>query len=158
MSPYLSSVRLRRNAALHSLAKVLAPDDSNDRAVVSHKLLWSLFGALGSEHKRDFLNQQFTGKINKCNFLSCYFINSNGKKAVGKQFGCCGIPVYIRKEVGCAASEKKLITEKLFFPIKNRLSGKIYFHVKDLSFKTSIFHYFVSMKQMISILNPRHSH
>lgn len=52
--PYLSRIRLRRDAPIGALARVLVPADSDQRAGVSHRLLWTLFGDEPGR-ERDFL-------------------------------------------------------------------------------------------------------
>lgn len=54
--PVLARVRLKRDVPAHSFAAVLAPDDRERAASVSHQLLWSLFGS--EKGLRDFLWRQ----------------------------------------------------------------------------------------------------
>jgi CRISPR system Cascade subunit CasE len=51
---FLSRARLRRDAPVAALAKLLVPDKAADRATASHHLVWALF-ADSAERKRDFL-------------------------------------------------------------------------------------------------------
>lgn len=52
--PFLSRVRLRRDAPIAALARVLVPSAEEQRVGVSHRLLWTLFGDK-PERTRDFL-------------------------------------------------------------------------------------------------------
>ncbi len=51
---YLSRVRLRRDAPIHALARLLVPSSTELRAGASHRLLWTLF-ADTADRSRDFL-------------------------------------------------------------------------------------------------------
>ncbi|MGG5811245.1 type I-E CRISPR-associated protein Cas6/Cse3/CasE [Falsiroseomonas sp. CW058] len=50
----LSRARLRGDAPVAALARLLVPADAGDRAVASHRLVWSLFTD-GAGRRRDFL-------------------------------------------------------------------------------------------------------
>lgn len=50
----LIRARLRRDAAVATLAPLLVPEDADARAGASHRLVWSLFGD-SAERRRDFL-------------------------------------------------------------------------------------------------------
>ena len=55
MSPlFLSRARLRRDAPVAALARLLVPPDSAARMASAHHLVWSLF-ADGADRRRDFL-------------------------------------------------------------------------------------------------------
>jgi CRISPR system Cascade subunit CasE len=51
---WLSRARLRQDAPIASLARLLVPDATGPRAAASHRLVWALF-ADGQERRRDFL-------------------------------------------------------------------------------------------------------
>jgi len=51
---FLSRARLRRDAPVGTLAKLLVPEDAADRVAASHRLVWALFADSG-DRKRDFL-------------------------------------------------------------------------------------------------------
>lgn len=51
---YLSRVRLRKDAPIHALARLLVPSSTELRAGASHRLLWTLF-ADAADRSRDFL-------------------------------------------------------------------------------------------------------
>ena len=51
---WLSRARLRRDAPVSALARLLVPDAVGPRAAASHRLVWALF-ADGPERRRDFL-------------------------------------------------------------------------------------------------------
>ena len=54
MSLYLSRVRLRQDAPVAALAKLLVPPDAAARADASHRLIWALFSD-SPDRRRDFL-------------------------------------------------------------------------------------------------------
>jgi CRISPR system Cascade subunit CasE len=51
---WLSRARLRRDAPVAALARLLVPDAAGARAAAAHRLVWALF-ADGPERQRDFL-------------------------------------------------------------------------------------------------------
>ena len=51
---FLSRARLRRDAPLAALARLLVPDAAEARVAAAHHLIWALF-ADGSDRRRDFL-------------------------------------------------------------------------------------------------------
>ena len=51
---FLSRVRLRQDASVGALAKLLVPDDASGRVETAHRLIWSLFADSG-DRRRDFL-------------------------------------------------------------------------------------------------------
>ncbi len=51
---YLSRARLRTDAPVAALARLLVPDDASVRADASHRLIWALFSD-GPDRTRDFL-------------------------------------------------------------------------------------------------------
>ena len=51
---FLSRARLRKDAPIQALVRVLVPDDSAGRAATAHRLVWTLF-ADSPERERDFL-------------------------------------------------------------------------------------------------------
>lgn len=51
---YLTKAELRRDASASALVGLLLPEDADQRLMVTHKLLWTLF-ADGADRTRDFL-------------------------------------------------------------------------------------------------------
>ncbi|MBE9605681.1 type I-E CRISPR-associated protein Cas6/Cse3/CasE [Acetobacteraceae bacterium H6797] len=51
---YLSRARLKRDASIESLARLLLPETKGDRASAGHRLVWSLFAG-DADRRRDFL-------------------------------------------------------------------------------------------------------
>lgn len=51
---YLSKAELRRDASASAIVSLLLPEDADQRLMVTHKLLWTLF-ADDADRKRDFL-------------------------------------------------------------------------------------------------------
>jgi len=51
---FLSRARLRRDAPIQALARVLVPEDPSKRVATTHRLVWTLF-ADSAERERDFL-------------------------------------------------------------------------------------------------------
>lgn len=51
---YLSRARLKREASIEALARLLLPEAKGDRVSAGHRLVWSLFAG-DAERKRDFL-------------------------------------------------------------------------------------------------------
>ncbi|WP_149541013.1 type I-E CRISPR-associated protein Cas6/Cse3/CasE [Siccirubricoccus phaeus] len=54
---HLSRVRLRRDAQIAALARLLLPEETGAQAVAAHRLIWALF-ADAPERQRDFLWRQ----------------------------------------------------------------------------------------------------
>jgi CRISPR system Cascade subunit CasE len=54
---YLTRARLKRDAQVCALARLLVPDGAGEQAMAAHRLVWALF-ADGPERRRDFLWRQ----------------------------------------------------------------------------------------------------
>lgn len=66
---FLSRVRLRRDAPIQALARVLLPDDEDRRIGTAHRLLWTLF-ADDHTRTRDFLWREVDGqRLDRLAFL-----------------------------------------------------------------------------------------
>lgn len=71
MSPpaFFSRARLRRDAPIQALARVLLPGDEDRRIGTAHRLLWTLF-ADGAARTRDFLWREVDGeRLDRLAFL-----------------------------------------------------------------------------------------